>query len=239
MATSLLARLLTTTAVAGLTFGAAQAQQKQDRPLTSDFQMVESSGGIDVYLTQGPTAAVTVESTADALPRVVTEVKNGTLAVHWEEGFQPWKVANRPYRARVYVTAPRLTGVSVSGGADVHGQTTIQADDFRIQTSGGGDVFLTLQAKTLRAEASGGSDLNLSGKVERQEVSVSGGSDYHGFGLQSATASIQASGGSDADAWVEGELEASASGGSDLRYKGKGRVTSVHSGGSSGVRHVE
>lgn len=239
MATSLLARLLTTAAVAGLTLGAAQAQQKQDRPVSGSFQMIESSGGIDVYLTQGPTAAVTVESTPEALPRVVTEMKNGTLAIHWEEGFQPWKVANKPYRARVYITAPRLTGVSVSGGAEARGQTPILADDFRIQTSGGGDVFLTLQAKTLRAEASGGSNMTLSGKVERQEVSVSGGSDYHGFGLQSTTASIQANGGSDADAWVEGELQASASGGSDLRYKGKGRVTSVQAGGSSGVRHVE
>jgi hypothetical protein len=239
MSAPLLPQLLVTALLTGLTCSVAQAQQKQTRAIDGAFQMVQSSGGIDVYLTQGPTAAVMVEAAADVAPHIVTEVQNGTLAIHWERGFQPWKVANKPYRAAVYITAPRLAGVALSGGADAHGQTPIQAEDFRIQASGGGDVFLTLHAKTLHAEASGGSDLTLSGKVERQEVSISGGSDYHGFDLQSTTANIDANGGSDAEAWVDGDLEASASGGSDLRYKGTGRVSSVHSGGSSAVKHVK
>jgi hypothetical protein len=233
-----LPRLLITAILAGLTLGTAHAQEKQTRPVSGAFQLVESSGGIDVYLSQGPTAAIVAEAAADVLPHLVTEVKGNTLAIHWEQGFQPWKQANHPYQAKVYITSPRITGVSLSGGADAHGQTPIQTDDFRIQTSGGGNVTLTLQAKTLHAQASGGSDLNLSGKVDQQEMSISGGSDYHGFGLQSTTASIEASGGSDADVWADGTIIASASGGSDLRYKGTAQVRSMNSSGSSSVKHV-
>lgn len=237
----LLARLLLTATVAtGLTLPAAQAQERQTRAVAGDFQQVESSGGIDVYLTQGPTAAVAVEAAApETLPHIVTEVQNGTLSIHWERDYSLRGLSYKLRSVKVYITAPRLSGLTLSGGADGHGQTPILADDFRIRASGGSDVTLTLQAKTLRAEASGGSDVTLAGRVEQQEMRFSGGSDYHGFALQSTTASITASGGSDADAWVDGQLEASASGGSDLRYKGAGRVTSVHAGGSSGVKHVQ
>ena len=65
----------------------APAQQRQARPISGGFQQIESSGGIDVYLTQGPAAAVAVETIPDALPHIVTEVHNGTLYVYWERGF--------------------------------------------------------------------------------------------------------------------------------------------------------
>ena len=240
MAASLLPRrLLGAAALTLLAASAALAQQKQTRSPGAAFEQVQSGGGIDVYLTQGPTAAVTVESQPELLPRVVTEVKNGTLIIRWEKDFQPWKIANKPFQARVYITAPRLTGLSLSGGADAHGQTPLVDDDFRIEASGGADVTLQLQVKNLWADASGGSDLTLTGRAETQEVNSSGGSDYRGFGLQSTTARIEASGGSDAEVWVEGDLTANASGGSDLRYKGAGRVSRVGSSGSSSVRHVK
>ena len=236
---SLLPRLLSAAALTLLTTGPIVAQERQARAPGAPFERVESSGGIDVYLTQGPTAAVAVEAQPEVLPRVVTEVKANTLVIRWEKGFQPWKMANRPFRAKVYVTAPRLSGVTLSGGADAHGQTPITTDNFQIEASGGGDVSLTLHVKTLRADASGGSDLTLTGRAETQEISTSGGSDYHGFGLRSTTARIGASGGSDAEVWVEGDLTADASGGSDLRYRGAARVSRVSSSGSSSVRRVK
>ena len=111
-----------------------------------------------------------------------------------------------------------------------------------MQSSGGFDVKLSLTAKTLTSVASGGSDVALSGRVERQverqTVRVSGGSDYNRFGLQSTTADVSASGGSDVSVSVDGEISSSASGGSDVRYKGTARVTRASHSGGSGVHHV-
>ncbi len=239
MAISPLARLLHTAVAVVLTTACAQAQQKQARPVPGDFEQVESSGGIDVYLTQGPAAAVAVEALPEALPHVVTEVRNGTLVIQWEKNYSWHNLMGRQRPVKVYVTAPHLTGLVLSGGADAHGQTPLRADAFSIRASGGSDVTLALQAKTLRVESSGGSDVTLTGRVERQEMKFSGGSDYHGFELQSTTATIEASGGSDADVWADGELTATASGGSDLRYKGTARLTNLRSGHSSEVRHVQ
>ncbi|MGI4887376.1 MAG: head GIN domain-containing protein [Janthinobacterium lividum] len=244
MATASLTRLFSTAVAVALTTTGALAQQRQERPVAGSFEQVESSGGIDVYLTQGPAAAVAVEALPEALSHIVTEVRNGTLSIHWEQNFSWQKMgsvggfAGRQRSVKVYITAPRLTSLSLSGGADAHGQTPLAADDFHIRASGGSDVTLTLQAKSVRAESSGGSDVTLTGKVERQDMHFSGGSDYHGFGLQSTTATINASGGSDADVWVDGELTANASGGSDLHYKGNGRLTNPRHGDDDDVKHV-
>lgn len=244
MAASPLTYLLGTAVALALTTPGAHAQQRQARPVSGSFERVESSGGIDVYLAQGPAAAVAVEALPEALPHVVTEVRDGTLSVHWEKDFSWQKMmswnglSSRQRGVKVYITAPRLTGLALSGGADAHGQTPLRADDFSIRASGGSDVTLALQAKTVRAESSGGSDVTLTGKVERQDMHFSGGSDYHGFGLQSTTATISASGGSDADVWVDGELTANASGGSDLHYKGTARLLNPRHGEDDDVKHV-
>ncbi|UOQ98371.1 DUF2807 domain-containing protein [Hymenobacter sp. 5317J-9] len=210
-----------------------QAQVKQPRQVGS-FDAVSSSGGIDVVLTQGSTASVLVEASDEAQAHLVTKVEGGMLKIGWENGFSWKNLLSNNRKANVYITCPRLTGLSLSGGADANGRSTFSADHFKISASGGSDVKLSLTAKTLTCSASGGSDVDLSGRVDQQTVEVSGGSDYNSYGLQSSKATVRASGGSDVELTVDGELAASASGGSDVRYKGTARMANAsHSGGSS------
>jgi hypothetical protein len=231
---------LLTAAVAVVSFTSctAQAQVKQPRQI-SDFRQVSSSGGIDVFLTQGSTTSVVVEAAPQAQDHVVTEVKNGTLSIGWESGYSWRRLLSAARKVNVYITCPQLAGLSLSGGSDAKSESTFTADDFRLSASGGSDVRMALTAKSLAVEASGGSDINLSGRVERQSVAVSGGSDYKAYGLQSTTARVEASGGSDAYLTVSGELSSSASGGSDVHYKGAARLASSSSSGGSGVHHVQ
>ncbi|GAA3935801.1 head GIN domain-containing protein [Hymenobacter algoricola] len=223
-----------------LSTSAAQAQQvKQTRPVPT-FQAVHAGGGIDVFLTQGPTAAVVVDAPAQAQARIRATVQNGRLEVGWEPGFS-WKklAAGMSSKVSVYVTCPRLTDLSVSGGSDARGETPFTTDNLQLSASGGSDIRLTLTAKTLTSSASGGGDIYLTGKAGRQSVSVSGGSDYHAFALQSATTKVEASGGSDVEVSVDRELSSDASGGSGVRYKGNARLVKAHASGGSGVRRVQ
>ncbi|WP_310394382.1 head GIN domain-containing protein [Hymenobacter sp.] len=216
----------------------AQAQVKQPRQL-ADFQTISASGGIDVYLTQGSTTSVVVEAAPEAQAHVMTEVRGGTLSIGWERDYSWRSLLGSKRQVNVYVTCPRLAGLALSGGSDAKGQSNFSADDFKIEASGGSDVKLSLNAKSLTIGASGGSDVSLAGRVERQTVDVSGGSDYNAFDLRSTAARVQASGGSDVNVSVDGELASSASGGSDVRYKGSARVVSANSGGGGSVRRVE
>lgn len=229
--------LAATVAAVTLASCTAQAQVKQPRQLGS-FQQVSSSGGIDVVLTQGSTSSVVVEAAPEAQEHLVTTVKGNTLEIGWERNYSWRNLLSSKRKVVVYITCPKLTGVSLSGGADAKGESNFSADNFRIDASGGSDVKLSLNAKTLTIQASGGSDVALSGRVDRQKIEVSGGSDYNGFDLKSTTASVSASGGSDVNVSVDGEISTNASGGSDIRYKGNARVEKSSSGGSS-VRQVQ
>lgn len=216
----------------------AQAQVKRPRQLGS-FQKVSSSGGIDVVLTQGSTSSVVVEAAPEAQEHLVTTVNGSTLEIGWEKNYSWRHLLSNNRKVVVYITCPKLTGLSLSGGADAKGESNFSADDFRIDASGGSDVKLSLNAKMLTVQASGGSDVALTGRVERQKIDVSGGSDYNGFELKSNSASVSASGGSDVNLSVEEELSSDASGGSDIRYKGNARVSTSNSGGGSSVRRMD
>ncbi|OGX82830.1 hypothetical protein BEN47_18150 [Hymenobacter lapidarius] len=228
-----------TATVAAVSFASctAQAQVKQPRQLGS-FQQVSSSGGIDVVLTQGPTSSVVVEAAAEVQEHLLTTVKGNTLEIGWERNYSVRNLLSSKRKTVVYITCPKLTGLSLSGGADAKSESSFSADDFRINTSGGSDVKLSLNVKTLTVQASGGSDVELAGSAERQKIDVSGGSDYDGFNLKSTSATVNASGGSDVNVYVDEEISTSASGGSDIRYKGNARLAKSSSGGSS-VRRVQ
>ncbi|MDU0369715.1 head GIN domain-containing protein [Hymenobacter endophyticus] len=198
-----------------------EAQAQQLRPV-SGFQQLKASGAIDVYIKQGSTTEVRVEAEPDVLTHVHTEVKGATLLMYRDQGLSSL-LSNK--KVSVYITCPTLTGVEVSGASDVKSETTFTADTFTIRASGASDVTMRLNVKTLTATASGASDLRLTGQAERQQITISGSSDYKGYELQSRTASVQASGASDAYVAVTDELQSRASGASDVHYKGKPRLT--------------
>lgn len=214
---------LATAVIVGFTSLAARAQEKQDRVVAA-FEQLQVSGAVNVVLQQGPTTQVQVEAPADLRDRVITEVKDGKLLVRHQWSRKDKWDGRKANRVFVYVTCPRLSGLSVSGASDVKGQGAFTADDFTIEASGASDVVLELTAKQLKATASGASDIRLTGRVERQQVRVSGASDYRAYELQSQTANVQASGASDAYLRVEGELVAQTSGASDVHYKGSAKL---------------
>ena len=136
----------------------------------------------------------------------------------------------------IYVTCPTLRAISVSGASAARGQSTFAANDFKVQASGASDISLNLKAKNLDVTCSGASDIKLSGQADRQKVNISGGSEYQAYALQSKGALVVASGASDAQVNIDGELSSTASGASDIRYKGNARVVNSRSSGASSVR---
>lgn len=211
-------RTVATAALLGA--GALTAAAQQTRAVSS-FQTIKASGAINLFLKQGATTEVKVDAPADLLDRIKTEVQGNTLAIYREKGAM---LSLKNEKVNVYITCPTLTGLEVSGASDVKSDTPFTADNFTIRASGASDVTMALNAKSLTAHASGASDLRLTGRVERQQVHLSGSSDYQAYNLQSRTATVEASGASDAYVAVSEELSSRTSGSSDIHYKGKPRV---------------
>jgi hypothetical protein len=214
-----------------------QAQTKQTRR-TGSFEAVSASGAVNVYLRQGNTTNVVVEASEEVQKYLKTEVQNGTLKVYRDRDFN-WRDlvgSSKENKVNIYITCPTLRAISVSGASDVKGESTFAANNFKIQASGASAITLSIRAKDLDVSCSGASDVKLSGQADRQKVSISGGSEYQAYGLQSRDAQIVASGASEAQVNIDGELSSTASGASDIRYKGNARVVSNRASGASSVK---
>jgi hypothetical protein len=198
------------------------------------FRAIQVSGGIDLYLSSGEEAVAVSAKEVEHRDRIKTEVENGVLKIYydWKDGMNFLKGTNRQLKA--YVSFKTLESLSASGGSDVDVEGIIYASKFTLSISGGSDFRGKINAQELTIDQSGGADIDISGKAVRLTVEASGGSDFNGYGLESETATIGASGGSDVEVTVTKQLTANASGGSDVSYKGNASaVTSNKSGGSS------
>lgn len=198
------------------------------------FHAIQVSGGIDLYLSSGEEAVAVSARDVDDRDRIKVEVENGVLKIwyDWKAGMGFLKGVNRQLKA--YVSYKTLDRLSASGGCDVEVDGTIPASKFSLEASGGSDFKGKINAGELTINASGGSDIRIGGKTGKLTVDASGGSDFNGYDLVAETATVSASGGSDAEVTVTKQLTANASGGSDVTYKGNvTNVTANKSGGSS------
>ena len=200
------------------------------------FHAISISGGIDLYLTQGPEAVAISASREEYRDKIQTVVEAGVLKIFLRNtGSISWGFHNPAMKA--YVSVTTLDNLQASGGSDVYLQGMIKADDLNIHLSGGSDMKGgEVVAGKLSIVQTGGSDVSISGKVGDLKIQASGGSDMKSYDLVTETCSIEASGGSDAEITVNKELKVNASGGSDVYYKGSAVIRDLKSSGSSSVQ---
>lgn len=211
----------------------AYAQVKQTRNVGS-FSGVDAGGALNVFIKQGATPSVVVETDQDLQDHIITEVKGGVLHIYREHQFK-WNNWGRK-KINVYITCTELNSLDVSGATDLKGESAFIADNFHLKASGASDVTISISAKKLSADASGASNVRLSGRADSQYIHVSGASDYEAFSLQSKQANVEASGSSDAQIAVDEDLTANVSGASDVTYKGNPKIRNVQTSGSSSIR---
>ena len=203
---------------------------EQDRDI-SNFDAIKVQDGIDLFLSQGNTNALTVKADDNLMDHIITKVEGNTLYLKIKGSINNTKALD------VYVTFQDLKALHASGGSDVVGEEILQLDDLKLNCSGGSDTHLELEVGALSCETSGGSDLVLSGSAQNLELNASGGSDFKGKDLEVKNAKIHTSGASDARIHVTGEVEMIASGASDIYCTGNPKVLLSKASGGADIHH--
>ena len=202
----------------------------------SGFTGVDVSGGIDLYLSNGPESVSVSASTSEVRDHIVTEVVHGVLRIHLQD---KWNSGWGNSKMKAYVSISKLKSLEASGGGDIFLKGLITADDLSVGLSGGGNMEGKINADLLSIGQSGGSSVNLSGKVRDLNLQSSGGGNLKGYDLITDNVTINSSGGSDAELTVNKEIRVESSGGSSVSYKGKAVVRSVNSSGGGSVTHKD
>ena len=197
------------------------------------YHAISVRDGIDLVLSYGDEAVVVSAAEPKYLEHIKTVVENGVLKISYkEQGKLSWNISRK---LKAYVSFKTLRAVSASGGSDVTVEGVIRSSELSIGISGGSDFSGGIEIDKFNVNQSGGSDINVTGVAKKVSINASGGSDFNGYGLTVDVCSVEASGGSDVEVTVSGELSARASGASDISYKGNPSVKESKTSGASTV----
>ncbi len=195
---------------------AAPAMAEARQYDVSPFDGLEVSAGIDVSFETGGTQSVLVENKNGDFDDIIVEVRGGKLVLK-----RPRKIGwgKRP-RYNVTVSAPRLSSVEASSGADVTG-SGLRGDQVRIETSSGSDADISdIDAVNISLHSSSGSDLDASGTCDSVSAHSSSGSDLDAGDLVCRLGEADASSGSGLTIYASESVDAEASSGASVNVRG-------------------
>jgi hypothetical protein len=162
----------------------------------SGFTKIDLSGAGDVIIEQNGTEALTIEAEDNLIPKLTSEVVNGTLRLGEKSNLT------------IHLTKPVTYRVSMK---DVSG----------LIISGSGTVTAaTITAPSLAVDLTGSGKITVGGTVDQQDLAISGSGEYQAKDLQTKIASVEISGSGNATVTVNDKLDAQISGSGQLTYYG-------------------
>lgn len=173
------------------------------------FTSVDISGAYEVEIVCQKSPGVEVEGDDNILPLVETYVKNNTLYIKSERGFNVKKAI------KVRVTTADLQGVSSSGASKIT-LDGVKNEQLVIETSGASKIDAAGETKTLEIESSGAS------KVDVRD-------------LRAARVKVSLSGAGQANIYATEEVNADVSGASSVTYYGEPKVVNKSVSGAGSV----
>jgi len=200
------------------------------------FQRVEVSGAMDVYIKQDSSQQpVKVETDENLQDLIEIKESNGVLYISPVDNYN----LDPSKQLKVYVTAPLFKGFGVSGASRLYSENKLKSTEtLDIDLSGASEIKLDLKAPRVNSEISGASSAVLTGETKDFNANGSGASNYKCFDLSAENTTVDISGASSADVYASVKLDVQASGASEVKYRGAAALTQDLSG-ASGIRKVD
>lgn len=188
--------------------------ETENRDISSDFNEIKVSQGLDLYITQSNDVSLTVEADENLLDLIMTEVENGTLNIYTTENIR------RATSRKIFLNFENISAIKATSGSDVHSKNTIEVDHLELKTTSGADIKLDVKTETLDCSSTSGSDIKISGVTNLFKASATSGSDINASELIAQSSDVKATSGADISVNTTKSLTAKATSGGDIRYSG-------------------
>jgi len=185
------------------------------RDTSKQFEQIEVSRGLDVYLTQDDITKISVEADENLQDIITTEINNGVLKISTIENI------GSSTSKKISVSFNNIESISSSSGSDIYTTNTIVVESLKLESSSGADLEAEVETKNLECTSSSGSDLKVSGTTKKLYVKASSGSDINASNLVAEYGNASASSGSDITLNTSGDLDSKSSSGGSIRNIGK------------------
>lgn len=215
---------LITTSFAQKTINDANAEKRT----VGSFHGIDVATGIELTLTKGGTEEVAVSASETQFrDKIVTEVRNGILRIHYETKSGAINKKNENKRLRAYVSYKSLDLLHVTTGAEVQIDGVLEATALELKANTGGLVKAEINIGTLTVDQNTGSKITLAGKVDKLEAEGDTGSKFMGEDLTTNTCVVEMSTGAGIYISVEKELNVRADTGGYIKYKGNAGIREI------------
>lgn len=203
---------------------------EENRPVES-FSGVAAAVPFNVYVTIGSKESLRLEGDSELLSKIETPVKNGVLHLKMQKDSERWFGGSK--KVNIYITAPSLNSLSVSGSGNMEVKGTVKGDRVTTAVSGSGRLTAAVAASNLSSSISGSGGMELTGKTSAAKIEISGSGKFEGEDLNSRAADISVSGSGKASIQAEETLNAVLSGSGKVTYSGNAKVNVVKNGSGS------
>jgi hypothetical protein len=199
-----------------------------EKRTVGSFHGIEVSTGIELTLTEGSTEEVAVSaSTIEFRDKIVTEVKNGILKIHYESKTGSVNKVKETKGLKAYVSYKTLDVLDVNTGAEVKINSVLKSSSLNLNANTGGLVNGEVDIAAFKVSQNTGSKITLSGKVEKLEINGDTGSKFNGEGLSTSNCSAKVSTGAGIYITVQKELNVKANTGGFVKYKGEAGIRDI------------
>ncbi|MCW3119215.1 MAG: hypothetical protein JWM28_3297 [Chitinophagaceae bacterium] len=199
------------------------------------FNSVDVSGSIDLYVKQDATRSVRIEADENLLEYIEVFTEGDKLVVRSKNGFNL-----RPSRdIKVYVSSPVFNKFETSGACDIYSENQIVSSEaIDLDMSGSCDGKLDLKAPKVITDLSGACNIEIKGETKDFTAGGSGSTSFKCFGLLAENVDVDISGAGDAEVYASVKLNVDVSGAAGVKYKGSASVSQKVTGAGS-VKKVE
>ncbi len=202
----------------------------QDRNISSDFDAIHVSHGIDVKLSMSSKTSLTVEADENLHDIIRTEVEDGVLRIYAEKNIFSSK------KRTVYLTAVEMNEVKATSGASVVSKNSIKTEDMIVKTTSGANVNLELEAVNVSSSSTSGSNIRLSGTAEKLVASATSGANLSAKSLEVKVCEAKATSGSVMSVKATEELDARATSGGNISCSGNPEIVKKSSSSGGNIR---
>lgn len=179
--------------------------QKQSRPLPP-FTQIEVGSAFTLFLSQGEPSVI-VETDDNLDENIETLVEDGTLQIN-SSGIK------NPTSLKVYVTAPNITDISLTGAARLNTKGALNYPVLRLSATGASRANIEINAQELATEVAGASRVTLRGSANSHVAEVSGASSLNALMFKTITTTAEVTGAGKMSVFAKNQLTA------DLRDAG-------------------
>ena len=202
-----------------------------------DFNSIVLEGFGDVYIEQGQTESLSIQTDDNLISVLDIRVTGKELRIGMKPGIDVSPSASIIYNLMV----KDLKRVSLAGSGNIYteplksndlnvsltGSGNIQlkgvnAGDLSIDLSGSGNITMQdVNAIRIKTSLKGSGDIKLAGKAESQSLTFNGSGNYRAGDLETNRTDVSIPGSADVTVWANEELNVRVSGSGDIQYYGK------------------